>query len=47
MVAQFADWITKGDVKDADELKPGQGAIISSGMKKIAAYSAEQNNLDT
>jgi len=47
MVAQYADWVTKGDVKDADELKPGQGGIISSGMKRIAAYRDEQNNLHT
>jgi len=45
MVVQYADWITKGDVKDADELKPGQGGIISSGINKIAAYRDEQNNL--
>ncbi len=45
MVAQYADWISKGDVKDADELKPGQGGIISSGLTKIAAYRDEQNNL--
>ena len=47
MIAQYADWVTKGDVKDADELKPAQGGIISSGMKKIAAYRDEQNNLHT
>lgn len=47
MVAQYADWVTKTDIKDADELKPGQGGIISSGVKKIAAYRDEQNNLHT
>jgi len=47
MVLQYADWVTKSDVKDADELKPGQGGIISSGIKKIAAYRDEQNNLHT
>jgi len=47
MVAQYADWVTEGDVKDADKLKRGEGAIISSGMKKIAAYRDEQNNLHT
>jgi len=47
MVAQYADWVTKGDVKDVDELKPGQGGIISSGLKKIAAYRDEKNNLHT
>lgn len=47
MVAQYADWVTKGDVKDTNELKPGQGGIISSGLKKIAAYRDEENNLHT
>ena len=47
MVAQYADWLTKGDLKDADELKLGQGGIISSGIKKIAVYRDEQNNLHT
>ena len=47
MVAQYADWITAGDIKDANDLKPGQGGIISSGMKKIAAYRDELNNLHT
>jgi glycine/D-amino acid oxidase-like deaminating enzyme/nitrite reductase/ring-hydroxylating ferredoxin subunit len=47
MVVQYADLITKGDVKDADELKLGQGGIISPGLKKIAAYRDEQNNLYT
>jgi len=47
MVVQYADWISAGDIKDADELKPGEGAIISSGLKKIAAYRDEENNLHT
>ena len=47
MSAQYIDWITKEDVKDANDLLPGQGAIISSGTKKIAAYCDEQENLHT
>lgn len=47
MVAQYADWISPGDLEDAAELKAGEGAIISSGLKKIAAYRDEQNNLHT
>lgn len=45
MVAQYADWFTPEDIKQADELKPGQGAISSSGIKKIAVYRDEENNL--
>lgn len=47
MVSQYADWFTTEDIKEASELKPGEGAIISSGMKKIAAFRDEQNSLHT
>lgn len=30
-----------------EELKPGEGGIMSSGFKKIAAYCDEENNLHT
>jgi Rieske Fe-S protein len=45
MVAQYADWLTPEDIKQTNELKPGDGAIISSGMKKIAVYRDGENNL--
>jgi len=38
MAAQYADWITPGDIKELSELEPGQGGITSSGLKKIAVY---------
>jgi glycine/D-amino acid oxidase-like deaminating enzyme/nitrite reductase/ring-hydroxylating ferredoxin subunit len=47
MVAQYADWFTDEEIKQADELKPGEGAIISSGIKKIAVYRDEENKLHT
>jgi Rieske Fe-S protein len=47
MVAQYADWFTPEEIKKADELRPGEGAIISSGIKKIAVYRDEENNLHT
>ncbi len=45
MVAQYADWFTPEELKQAEELKRGEGAIISSGIKKIAVYRDEENNL--
>ena len=45
MVAQYADWLLPEDVKQVDELKPGEGAIISSGMQKRAIYHGEANSL--
>ncbi len=45
MVAQYADWFTPEDIKEAEEIKPGNGAIISSGLTKIAVYRDDENNL--
>ncbi|MFV5690364.1 FAD-dependent oxidoreductase [Flavobacterium sp. ZT3R25] len=45
MVAQFGDWITPEHIKKIDDLKLGDGGIISVGLKKIAAYRDPQNNL--
>ncbi len=47
MVAQLGDWFTLEDIKHAEDLKPGQGAIISSGIRKIAVFRDEKNNLHT
>jgi glycine/D-amino acid oxidase-like deaminating enzyme/nitrite reductase/ring-hydroxylating ferredoxin subunit len=41
------DWVAGGDVSNADEIKPGDGAILASGLKKIAAYRDEQGVLHT
>ena len=45
MAAQYADWITKADIKDADQLRAGEGAILSKGMKRYAVYKDEQNTI--
>jgi glycine/D-amino acid oxidase-like deaminating enzyme/nitrite reductase/ring-hydroxylating ferredoxin subunit len=34
----LAEYVTPGEIGSTDELKPGQGAIIREGVKKIAAY---------
>jgi len=33
----FSEYLTPGDISSLDQLKPGDGAILRSGMKKIAA----------
>jgi glycine/D-amino acid oxidase-like deaminating enzyme/nitrite reductase/ring-hydroxylating ferredoxin subunit len=38
---QYKDWITDGDVKSAEEIQPGEGAVIRRGSKKIAVYRDE------
>jgi Rieske Fe-S protein len=45
MVVQFGDWFSNGDIHQLDELKPGEGAIISSGLKKAAAYRDLNNQV--
>ncbi|KVV16266.1 FAD-dependent oxidoreductase [Flavobacterium sp. TAB 87] len=47
MVFQYGDWITKEDVENIEQLLPGQGGIVSTGIKKIAAYRDEMNNFHT
>jgi Rieske Fe-S protein len=34
----YGKWFTPGDVSSIDEIPPGQGAILRSGLHKIAAY---------
>lgn len=38
VAGQFADYVTAGDIKSVDELKPGHGAIIRERLSKIAVY---------
>jgi Rieske Fe-S protein len=47
MVAQMIDWFTPENTKQVSELKPGQGAIIVSGLKKVAVYRDDANHLHT
>jgi hypothetical protein len=34
MVAQYFDWFTKNELEEVNKLKPLEGGIFSSGMKK-------------
>lgn len=36
MVLQYGDWFTGADIKTPEDLKPGEGAIMSSRFRKIA-----------
>jgi glycine/D-amino acid oxidase-like deaminating enzyme/nitrite reductase/ring-hydroxylating ferredoxin subunit len=44
-VKNFAEYIAPGEVSSVDDLKPGQGAIVRRGLKKIAAYRSESGRL--
>lgn len=37
-VAQYKDFLTPGEIKSADALRPGQGAIMRDGITKLAVY---------
>ncbi len=35
---QYASWLTGGDVSSTDQIRPGCGAIVRSGLSKLAVY---------
>ncbi len=43
MTAQYGDWLTRGDIDSEKSLEPGEGAIIRSGINKIAVYKDENS----
>jgi glycine/D-amino acid oxidase-like deaminating enzyme/nitrite reductase/ring-hydroxylating ferredoxin subunit len=38
VAASLAQWLTPGDVRTADDIAPGTGAIVRSGLEKHAVY---------
>ncbi len=38
VAAQYRDFLTGGDVSSADEIKPGEGAVLRHGLRKTAAF---------
>lgn len=45
MIRQYGEWLMPGDQKIMEELKPGEGAVLREGLKKIAAYRDENGKL--
>jgi Rieske Fe-S protein len=45
MAVQYLDYLSPGDVKSLNEVKPDQGAIINLGAKKTAVYRDDHNVL--
>jgi glycine/D-amino acid oxidase-like deaminating enzyme/nitrite reductase/ring-hydroxylating ferredoxin subunit len=41
----FAEYIAPGEISSWDELKPGEGAIVRKGARKVAAYRDESGRL--
>ena len=42
---QYKDWFTKGDVDRADEIQPGEGAVLGTGRGKIAVYRDDRGKI--
>jgi Rieske Fe-S protein len=38
VAARYVEWATPGDVSSAEEIAPGTGAVLRSGLAKVAAY---------
>ena len=42
---QYGTWLTGGDVASTNEIAPGSGAVVRSGLTKVAAYRDESGLL--
>jgi Rieske Fe-S protein len=40
--AQYADWLTRGDVAAVEAIAPGTGAVMRQGLAKVAVYRDER-----
>ena len=45
VAAQYASWITPGDVSSVDEIPPSSGGVIREGAAKVAVYRDEAGEL--
>ena len=45
MAAQYMDWIGRPDLQNIADLEPGQGGVLSHGIRKIAVYRDYDNKL--
>ena len=43
VAAQYKDLVTPGEVKSPDDVSAGEGAVIRSGLRKLAVYRDDQN----
>lgn len=40
-LAQYRDWLSRGDVKEEAEIRAGEGAIVVRGVRRVAVYKNE------
>jgi glycine/D-amino acid oxidase-like deaminating enzyme/nitrite reductase/ring-hydroxylating ferredoxin subunit len=44
-VAQYKDWVLPAEVHSGEEIKPGAGAILRRGLRRVAVYRDESGTL--
>lgn len=45
VASQYTAWVTGGDVSSVDEIRPGSGAVIRTGLSMIAAFRDDSGRL--
>jgi glycine/D-amino acid oxidase-like deaminating enzyme/nitrite reductase/ring-hydroxylating ferredoxin subunit len=45
MALQYSDWVTPGEIRAAEEVRPDSGAILRRGLTKVAVYRDAQGEL--
>ena len=45
LAAQYTDWLTGGDVKSEADIPPGHGAVVRSGLTKLAVYKDDKGGV--
>jgi len=43
--APYSDWLSEGDVKSADQIAQGEGAVIREGLRKVAVYKDDRGQV--
>lgn len=44
-LAKYGEWLSPGEVKSAEDIKRGEGAILREGIHKLAIYRDDEGNL--
>jgi Rieske Fe-S protein len=45
VAAQYAEWVTGGEVDSPEEIAPGSGAILRRGLTKVAVYRDQSGGI--
>jgi Rieske Fe-S protein len=45
VAVQYADWVKPGEASSADDIPPGEGAVLRRGVHRVAAYRDDDGNI--